>query len=240
MNNREDRIKVLIKLSIPIIGIVLGVGLLLLNYIINRSPYGDEYVKINSINQYTKGLTDKQNLDYIQHDLYQTISYNLKDTSIIKNISDTTIRDGSFSEKYDESRLLYDVSFIVDIPSIQQSYAIRYQWGESPQAKPNEWGTQVSCLPKDQLIYGDFNCQDMTTRLNGSNDPIMKHSPYDNYAAGFKLNANLGDSGKVASVDIYIYSCHEKEINKIKETINSWFVEHSLDINNYVINYRSC
>lgn len=240
MQSQERRLKNLIRLFIFLVGLIIILFIFFIGWSLNRNPYGDKTVSINELSNFASGSSDKQLLDYIQHDLYMAISYNSTDINTIKQIQDATIREGSFVKEYNEKASLYNVSFIVDIPSIQQSYSVTYQWGPSTKAAYDEWGTQVSCLPKDQLIYGDFNCQDMSSILEGSNDPIMEYLPFKDYNAGFKINA-ITENNVITNVSIYIYSCQEAEINQIKSTVVlNWFTDKNLDFNSYPITFSSC
>ena len=62
----------------------------------------------------------------------------------------------------DASKMIYLTNFIVDIPSISQSYVVtNYYSPLSPEISGlTDYTTLVTCPDSSQLIYGDFNCID--------------------------------------------------------------------------------
>lgn len=99
----------------------------------------------------------------------QMLLYTLLDNGIETVPTDIVIRNGSFQQNLRDNTMTYETTYIVDIPSIKQSYRIEDWW--SPIEKYNAGGytTVVTCLKQDEMIYPSFNCIDQ----------IMKEKEYN-------------------------------------------------------------
>ena len=98
--------------------------------------------------------------------IYQQISNTLKQNGITQQVNDATIRDNSYMQTIsDYERMIYKTTFIVDIPSIKQSYKVQDMYSPMPVEKTQlyDYTTQVICLDEAQLVFGNFNCQDRFT-----------------------------------------------------------------------------
>lgn len=130
------------------------------NASIYRNPYG-YYLEIANLDEFTAGKpTNEDRLDFIKHSLYNNVSLNSDDEIENNSITDVLVREGSFSQVYDQD--VHTVKFIVDIQSLRQSYGVAYQWVDNEDLSDSldEYGTRVSCLPSYKLIYDDFGCTD--------------------------------------------------------------------------------
>lgn len=164
--------KVLVILLVFFITVIVT----LLMHSSNKNPYGEE-LQIANLSTLTRGKPVKSDsLRQIKHNLYEIIMRNYKEDIRSNSIKDILVRDGSFTQTYDEKSDTHFVSFIADIASIKQSYDVRYQWTSKPEEEQNgegQYGTVVSCLPLDQLLYGDFNCRDLFSDMRGSVSPYV-------------------------------------------------------------------
>lgn len=98
---------------------------------------------------------------------YTLISNGINDDS---KISDATIRNGSYSQSISDPQLsIYVTNFIVDIPSIKQSYNVQDTWSplSTDVTHLYDYTTLVTCLDSSQLIYGNFNCTDRLKQETG-------------------------------------------------------------------------
>lgn len=94
----------------------------------------------------------------IEYGIYQAISENSPSDNVEKGGVD--IREGSLISNYYQDANVHYVSFIADIPNVNQSYRVAHIWsvdGNNKYVSPNI-NTAVTCLPEDQLIYGNFKC----------------------------------------------------------------------------------
>lgn len=222
-------IKILLY-GIPVY-IIIAIGLIIFFAITNQPYFG----KQTNINNLTSTPETSEVLNIIKYNLYQTIGYNSSVDPA--TVSDVTIRENSKTETYDESTKLHFISLIVDIPSLKQSYQVNYQWTDDKNTELSEWATNVSCLAEDKLIYGPFNCQDMFTTMDGSNDPIMKILPY--YGPRFEITSSVADN-KVTSVNIKLLTCIDSSLPTYEAEAKTWLENQGINPGNYHLNITSC
>lgn len=205
-----------------------------------KSIYKDG-LEIANLSDYTNGKpSSKDSLEYIKYDLLRTVNKNVDNPVDSNSIKDVLIRDNTFSQIYDDDIDVYTVEFIVDIESISQSYDVSYQWSSTGK-KDNltEWGTVVKCLPKEKLVYGNFNCKDMFTELDNPVDPILKYLPYS--SADFKVTYDPSIN-KTLNVTVYTTSADERinpdsAIKQYKANAKKWIESTGVSVSEYKINY---
>lgn len=125
------------------------------------NPYQDNTETSTVITNYDNVV---QNLptsekDTIQDELVATLSLN----NVNNKVDDVVIRDGTYSQSIiDTDLMIYQTTFIIDIPSIRQTYYIENLYSPLPvnQSKLYDYTTLVLCPSSDQMIYGPFNCID--------------------------------------------------------------------------------
>ena len=92
----------------------------------------------------------------------------LRRNSISSEITDAEIRAGSYSQKLvDQSQLQYYTTFIVDIPSLRQSYVVEDYFSPLPATEETDnrdYDIMVHCPNQQQTIYTNFNCQEATNQ----------------------------------------------------------------------------
>ena len=123
--------------------------------VFRTNPYGDE-IKIDNLLVGYKDLPQDQQ-DMISSNLYSIVMKNLPEGSEIPK-DGAMIREGSSQYDYNEDTRVYYGKFIVDIPSIEQSYMVQFTW--SPVKNNNNLGgydVVTSCLPRSMQIYDDFS-----------------------------------------------------------------------------------
>ena len=193
-----------------------------------------EYLQTNDYN--------KDHIERIENRLYETIEYNVSDDVSIKSLN-ILIRDGSYSEAFDRGKGVKTVGFIVDIESIKQSYGVKLEWDEEVAAdedsEADEWGTEVYCLEKDKLIYGEFNCKDTYTYTYGTNDPIIKKLPYIEQNS-FSIYLLTDGNGNVDKIKVDIFGCMDKYATPSEEAANKWLNENIENLKDYKIEYTYC
>lgn len=210
-------------------------------YIINsRNTYGEE-VKINNYDKYINILpNDRKNA--INNSLYNIIKNNLNSDNI--NIQDAIIRDGSVTTDYNKSTSIYAGSFIVDIPSIKQSYSVTYEWSSiENNINLSGYSATVSCLSSDKLIYSDFNCKDDFINTDKTSNEILLDSlPYSTF--NYTITANIEKDNKIKlNIDMILYSSdtqnneRDNSVNKYKTEIINWIKSKNLNPDDFIINY---
>lgn len=165
--------------------------LLSITYIVyasNKNPFGEQ-VTINDLSSFSNGpKPDKETLFIMQHELFSTIQRNNPNNSNIVSLKDISVRKDSYSQEYDKEKGIHDVKLIVDIPSLSQSYLVQYQWIDAGKdMQIDQYGIMISCLPEDRLTLGIFRCEDLSSDMSGTTNPMIL---IDWYAA----RDNLGNT----------------------------------------------
>lgn len=231
-----------------IVGVVLLVAAVFYAIYINTmNPYGDS-LDISNLDEYTAGKpTNDDRVNLIKHNLYDAVQFNSKDKIANNSIKDIVIREGSFSQDYDDSIKVYTVNFIVDIESKKQSYKVSYQWTDIPEAKEyvDEYGTQVTCLPVDELKYGDFKCVDERIEEMGveNYDPIQPLLPYHK-PGKYKItdyDKDIEEKTITLEVEAYtpaqMYRLDQATLDSYTKDIQEWLKSRKLDPTKYDIYY---
>jgi hypothetical protein len=139
-----------------------------------------------------KGIANEVR-DATQTYLYNVVVMNIDtSTTNASTIKDALIRDGSNSQKNEKG--VYTGDYIVDIASIKQSYQVTYLYSKDD-SKMGGNPIVVSCLPKDKLIYGEFNCKDIVSKQASPHAEILRYLPYQNFS--FKLSPDATQNEKL-------------------------------------------
>lgn len=207
-----------------------------------KNPY-EHYMEISNLDEFTSGKpTNRDTLNYIKYALYNVISDNTDRELENNEIKDIMVRPDSFSQDYNETTKIHSVHFIVDIESLRQSYDVKYEWASSkPNDNLSEYGTVVTCLPVDQLIYGDFGCQDMFTAEKQVVDPIINHLPQS--TLGYEITSGAWDGERLTlNIKITLSASDERigadeAVASYKAQATAWIRSVGFDPNNYTLNY---
>lgn len=116
--------------------------------------------EVSGIQQEIKDLPE-DSVKVIQAALYNAIVMNGGAKNSLSN-QEVQIRQDSVVNLYFESINMHYVKFIVDIPSIEQSYQVFREWSDDGANKYylDNRMTLIMCLDKSQAIYPDFECRD--------------------------------------------------------------------------------
>lgn len=209
--------------------------------VIHNTQKDDSSITIQNYGTYVKNLSDSEKKN-IEMTLYSTVSKNSSGSVAGSTIKDASIRDSSYSQSLNEE--VYTTRFIVDIPSIKQSYEVKDLFSHQPVSKSGltDYTTLVLCLDKSQLKYGDFNCQDRISEEAGlqKSDPILQYLPVSNLDYDLSLNSQSDTLKLTAKLNLtgVDYTTGEDEaVARYKAEIQDWFTSKNLDINNYSIEY---
>jgi hypothetical protein len=179
------------KKFLRIAGVVLGVAVVIFAlFIVFRKS---DTIVIGGYDDKVHNLTSA-NRDFIFKSLYNTVSINMPKGES-PNVNDAVIRKGSDSQVFDKSRNLYEGEFIVDMKSIEQSYHISYLRSDDENNVYIRGDTFITCLPEDELIYGDFDCVDMFSEQDVS---LKDQFPYVDISGPFKITyTGEGEHGEM-------------------------------------------
>lgn len=129
---------------------------------IAETPNNPGQLYFNGINKIAN--LPESELSAIKITLYETIHWNTsKDPS---TVTDAIVRDGSYSQQYDNSSHVYTTKFLVDIPSLQQTYQVQDLYSNMPdqQAKMADYTVLALCPETSQLRWPAWSCTDRLTR----------------------------------------------------------------------------
>ena len=119
--------------------------------LLRSNPYGPE-IKIDNLTGTYKNIPESEQ-DLIYSELYNIVSNNSEPNAEIPT-SGAIIRDDSATSDYDKTNAVHSGSFIVDIPSIEQSYLVQFEWSPSSQSQGlGGYPVVITCLPEDKQIY---------------------------------------------------------------------------------------
>ncbi len=150
-----------------------------------------------------EGLSDADKSE-INYHLYKAISKSGVEEDVGR--TDSVIREGSLVNTYFEEADAHYVNFIVNLPELKQSYQVYRVWSDdvmNPYVSPND-STGVICLKSDQLIYGEFNCED--TYSNMRNLLIGRFLYAKNYLLGNDgLTVNVNGSFQTGKMKFVVH-----------------------------------
>lgn len=216
--------KLLIILSLfPIIIITISLFFILNS---NKLP------TIQNLSNYTsQNESDDNVITAILNSLNETMKLNnIQDPS---SVTDIYIRDNSFSQHQNED--YYVTSFIIDSKNQQQSYKISYSWDHQNKLNVIDDGYNGSflCLSDDDpIIYQNFNCNDISTSMTGTNDPDAKKLPHivdGKYRLTYQPRAN--------KVVLDIFACIDTYTDAIEKEAKQWLKDNNISLDKLYINY---
>lgn len=237
LSPRAKKIGLVILLAITVTGLTL---LFIVFGPKGGNPYGSE-VLIKGYDDNVKNLsTDYENL--IMAELSGVIKLNTKDGESVANVKDATLRDGSAQQEYSEEFSIYRGSFVVDIESLKQSYLMTYTYSRDPDsAALGGYPVLASCLPVDQLKYGDFSCKDIETEESGDLNPITTILPYSTLS--YSIRAVHDDDTIRLVVTLFISGADRRSgeaaaVTAYKNEVLDWISSKGFNPADYEITYK--
>lgn len=238
MNPVYDRKRVVIFIGVTVAVLSLIILFItILSGVFSKNPYGDS-VTISNYGQKIKNLPkDYENL--ITSMLYDMVRHNSSENIKLTTIGNAVIRSGSDTQEASNGRVTG--LFIVDLESIKQSYRVQYEFSIDPNNDTiSGYPLLVSCLEKDELIYGNFDCKEVNSDLS-QEDPIIGLLPYTTLT--YEIKGTLNDSETVSlQVTVFLSSADYKTgvdaaIEQRKQQVEAWIHSQNLDPTNYSITY---
>lgn len=242
MYQQDSRKKLIIVTSCIIavfLVVVIGISFLLGQKTENQ--FG-KFITIKNYPDKVKGIANEVR-DATQTYLYNVVVMNIDtSTTNASTIKDALIRDGSNSQKNEKG--VYTGDYIVDIASIKQSYQVTYLYSKDD-SKMGGNPIVVSCLPKDKLIYGEFNCKDIVSKQASPHAEILRYLPYQNFS--FKLSPDATQNEKLTIVVTFdipqsdlkgSVSSRQSVVSMYKNEVRQWLLSKNLNPDNYLYRYN--
>lgn len=203
--------------------IVLVIILIFIVNSVNKNSFEISNTEISNLTQEI-GQLPADSIEAIQIGLFDAVELNQGTLQSIEK-SDATIRENSLIEKYYEKQNIHYVNFIVDIPSIEQSYQIFHEWTDNkrnPYLLVNR-STIAMCVLEEHVIYENFDCKDSVNK-NGQRviaSEFLKYEIFDQFSVFTKTE----DNHRIIYINLVNIndddSAKQSYIQKIKETIRS-------------------
>lgn len=238
---RRKEITIIVIVLVVLVALVLLIGFLFQGKAKNQ--FGP-YIKIQNYSQKVKNLSPSMR-DAMESYLYNIVKHNTKSDFDPSTVKDAYIREGSDTQNLDQTGV-YNGTFIIDMASIKQSYQTQYAYSTSDY-NTNVGGNPVviSCLPKEKLIYGEFNCTDFVSQQSTSNDALLQYLPYQNFS--FSITP---DATKVASLVLDVTltipdsdlkgdtASRQQIVALYKQQVIDWIKSKNVDPTKYIIIYN--
>ena len=150
---------------------IIAISISAIVFIILLITFNVSIIKDNSsIDSSRTDLLVIDNFSDYYHDIpadTKTNIYNNLYLTVAKNLSTDTPTNGAeirssapYLLSYNRTTKIYSGDFIVDIPSVQQSYRITFDYSNNKDTVVGGYRILVTCLTTSPKIYPDFNCQD--------------------------------------------------------------------------------
>ena len=125
-------------------------------------------ISITNFTAIVKNLPDSER-QLLEQNLYATVKMNLSGTTTMPTVTDAVIRGGSYRQTYDEPTEVYHTTFLVDIPSLKQTYQVQDDYSSLPPDLSGlyDYTALVLCPSPSDLIYPAFTCQDRLSQESG-------------------------------------------------------------------------
>jgi hypothetical protein len=205
----------------------------------DRNQFGNG-IKIQNFDKKVKNLKKYQR-DSIESKLYYTVKNNSPKDAVLV-ISDAVVREDSESQGYNKTNKSYTGYFIVDMPSIKQSYQVNYFYSIEPKNIPGPgFDIEILCPLEQQKIYSNLNCIDDSINETTRIDPLLKYLPKESLA--YEINADI-ENNKITKLNIRLLLTEADYNTDVNEAINTYksealsFIKATgVDPNNYNIEF---
>ena len=210
LQNLSHGQKIVILIVLQVIFIIMIVSIV--NSIISKPR---DHVATLDDNGILKDIP-RAELDLYEQELWKVIEAtdNSLDKSIIK---DAVVREGSYTEEKreigDKGEISHQVSFIIDIDSIQQSYKVILGWSKNDLTTPI-----IDCLPVSEAKYPNSFCQGTYRNSNSLALylPYQIESPYKAEYDFVGPDVYIDGDESTHVITVWLTPCNNREENKEK------------------------
>ncbi len=227
-------------------GLAVVIGLIALVTVLTQKDENQfgKFIRIQNYDAKVKNLSGDMR-DGMETYLYNVVVKNIDSSIDASKINDAHIRDNSDIQNYDSATTIRSGNFIVDMESIKQSYSVQYSYSTDEDANIGGNPIVVSCLPKEQLIYGDFKCTDLVSEQSTDDDTLLQYLPYENFTFSITPDATQGDD-LVLIVDLDISEVDLKgdaaskaaTVAMYKKEVTDWIASKDVEPSKYEIQYN--
>ncbi len=144
------------------------------------------------------------------------------------------IKPGTYSVKIEKDGF---ISYNGSINALDQQTAYIYEYLNENDEKGTYYKNHEEDLARTQQI-SDKKADVFHEEYTGT-DEIWNVTPYDDYSSGYKIYAEKDENGKII-VNIYLYTCSDSKVEKLKEKAHDYLEEKKINLNKYTFNYSNC
>ena len=155
------------------------------------------------------------------------------DGQIYKTDTTIKIKPGIYNVKIDRTGF---ISFHTSIEAKADETTYLYEY----LSEEDSDGTYYKDNEKEAGIaqrISDFKADAFHENYTGS-DPIWGVTPYYSYKEGIKITAEK--DGSKTKIKVYLYTCIEDEISKLRQKAVDYLEENNINLSNYEITYSNC
>lgn len=167
MDNHYNKFQQFIRQNIVTVSIfavlqifIIVIVIALVN-ITSSSKYSPPSIEVSGLSQKLEDVP-RNSIDVIQSAVYDAVENNGGTLFGVKKSGDAEIRTGTLINTYFEDINMHYINFVVDVPSIEQSYQVFHEWSDDATNMyfMTNMATMVMCPVESQVIYPNFDCQD--------------------------------------------------------------------------------
>lgn len=86
---------------------------------------------------------------------------------------------------------------------------------------------------------GDYFANEKSKAYVAS-DPIFEITPHYDYDKGYRVNAAKNEDGEKNEIIVYLYTCDEGRVERLKKNADAWLESKQIELNNYIVTYKYC
>lgn len=205
-----------------------------------RGKNTNNEVNISNLASCTKDISQSKTTE-LQSRLYKIVTAANDHNRVSSSSSySATIRDSSC--KTSVSAGVDTTTLIVDIPKAKQSWSISFRWiPTTSRAVADTGGITPSCVPSDELYYGDFKCNDIVPGLTqaANIDPIFKYIPHSTLDYSLTGASNGGQA--LLTAQLFLTAADQSNADaaatQYKQEVLDYITSVGLDPSKYTIDY---
>ena len=243
-----DKLRESIKNPILLFSIFTGLIILIVIVAVLINHWNDSHdnqITITNLNDYVNNIPSDTRAEIYNAVFRAAQSNSAGKTSETLSIADAQIREGSAINSFNPSTSLYSGNFIVDIPSLKQSYRIYYEWipkNVNSNLILGDYTTSVDCLHPDEYIYDFYPCiapnQNVGDAYLHYLDNILPYNSYvnndENSNAAIYIRGVEYSTGGTPFLRVNVNSCgNQKIMDNATTTVKKYIADHQLNPEDY-------
>lgn len=235
----KRKIVVIVLCVVVVLGVIVGIS-------VTKEP--KQPVIITNLNDCTPNINEKMELnliDVVNSHVELANTYNEQPAAeqYKAHIRNGSCRELSVVDTKTSfgTNTVTTTNFILDVPDAKQSWNVMLGWILKGQKLGTDTGSaQLECPEANQLIYGDFRCINVVSKIKYGTynyDPILGFVPYD----GDSFNLSYDPDTKTVSATVLIQPDQSNNtllIENVKSAVPIWLRNNGLNPEDYTIKYR--